>query len=217
MLRVNKTYILKKTNLVQANFVVQKRRKQKMSHKGEAYHASGAFLLDNPIRRLIQPPAELLEKLEINSGDVVMDFGCGPGYYTIEIAKKAKAVVAVDLSPVMLEKTQNKAAKAGVKNIQFLQSDGKNIQREDGSVDIILLVTVYHEVGESEAVLKEFSRILKPKGKLAIVEVIKKGIFPGAPVQNPDVLKAEIEAASFKLEQMLPYRSYGIFYFSKNP
>ena len=186
-----------------------------MSHKGEAYSASGAFFLDNPIRRLIQPPSELIEKLVINPNDVVVDFGCGPGYYTIELAKKAKGVVAVDLSAEMLKKAQNKAEKAGVKNIQFLQSEGTNIQIEDSSIDLVLLVTVYHEVGKSEAVLKEFGRILRPEGKLIIVEVIKKGIFPGAPVQNPDALKVEIEANNFKLKQMLPYRSYGIFFFAK--
>ena len=182
-----------------------------MTHKGHPYSASGAFFLDNPIRRLIQPPSELIEKLAINPNDVVVDFGCGPGYYTIELAKKAKRVVAVDLSPEMLKKAQNKAEKAGVKNIQFLQSNGTNIQLEGSSVGIILLVTVYHEVGESEAVSKEFNRILKPKGKLIIVEVIKKGIFPGAPVQNPEVLKAEIKSGNFKLEQMQPYKRYGIF------
>ena len=190
-------------------------RNVNMSHKGEAYSASGAFFLDNPIRRLIQPPSELIEKLTINPNDVIMDFGCGPGYYTIELAKKAKRVMAVDLSPEMLKKAQNKAEKAGVKNIQFLQSNGTNIQLEDSSVDMILLVTVYHEVGESEAVLKEFNRILKPEGKLIIVEVIKKGIFPGAPVQNPETLKAEIEAGNFKLKQMLPYNRYGIFFSTK--
>jgi ubiquinone/menaquinone biosynthesis C-methylase UbiE len=186
-----------------------------MSHKGEAYSASGAIFLDNPIRRWIQPPFKLIEKLGINLSDVAMDFGCGPGFYTIELAKKAKNVVAVDLSPEMLKKAQNKAAKAGVKNIQFLQSNGTNIQLEDGSVDLILLATVYHEVGENEAVLKEFSRILKPDGKLVVVEVIKKGIFPGAPVQNPEALTAEIEAGNFKLDRMLPYKMYGIFFFSK--
>ena len=186
-----------------------------MSHKGEAYSASGAIFLDNPIRRWIQPPSELIEKLAINPTDAVVDFGCGPGFYTIELAKKAKNVVAVDLSPEMLKKAQNKAAKAGVKNIQFLQSNGTSIQLENGSVDLILLVTVYHEVGENEAVLKEFSRILKPYGKLVVVEVIKKGILPGAPVQNPEALKAEFEAGNFAVEQMLPYKSYGIFFSTK--
>jgi len=186
-----------------------------MSHKGEAYSASSAFFLDNPIRRLIQPPSELIEKLVITPNDLVVDFGCGPGYFTIELAKKAKRVVAVDLSPEMLKKAQNKAEKAGTKNIQFLRSSGTNIQLEDNSVGMILLVTVYHEVGETEDVLKEFSRILKPEGKLIIVEVIKKSIFPGAPVQNPKALKTEIESGNFKLEQMLPYKSYGIFFLTK--
>ncbi len=186
-----------------------------MSHKGEAYSASGAFLLDNPIRRLIQPPIKLVEKLALNPTDVVVDFGCGPGYYTIELAKKAKKVVAVDLSLEMLKKAQRKAEKAGAKDIEFLQSDGKNLKLDDNSVDLILLVTVYHEVGESEVVLKEFGRVLEQEGKLIIVENIKKSIFPGAPVQNPDKLKSEIEAVNFKLEKLLPYKSYGILFFTK--
>ncbi len=186
-----------------------------MSHKGEAYSASGAIFLDNPIRRLIQPPSELIEKLSINANDVVMDFGCGPGYFTVELVKKAKSVIAVDLSPEMLNKARNKAKKAGANNIQFLQSDGTIVLLDEKSVDLILLVTVYHEVGESEAVLKEFGRILKPEGKLVIVEVIKRGIFPGAPVQNPETLKAEVESSNFKLKQMQPYKRFGIFFFTK--
>jgi hypothetical protein len=47
------------------------------------------------------------------------------------------------------------------------------------------------------------------------VEVVKKGILPGAPVQNPETLKAEIEAGGFKLEQLLPYRGYGMLFFAK--
>jgi ubiquinone/menaquinone biosynthesis C-methylase UbiE len=186
-----------------------------MSHKGEAYSASGAFFLDNPIRRLIQPPSELVDKLAINPDDVVVDFGCGPGYFTIELANRAKKVVAVDLSPEMLKKAQNKAAKAGLKNIQLLQSNGISIQLEDASVNLILLVTVYHEVGESEAVLNEFHRVLKSEGRLAIVEVIKKGILPSAPVQNPKMLTSEIESANFKLQNLIPYKSYGVFLFTK--
>jgi len=70
-----------------------------MSHKGEAYSASGAIFLDNPIRRWLQPSSELVEKLGINPGDVVMGFGCGLGFYTVELAKKAQRMMAVDLSP----------------------------------------------------------------------------------------------------------------------
>jgi ubiquinone/menaquinone biosynthesis C-methylase UbiE len=96
-----------------------------------------------------------------------------------------------------------------------LQSDGKTIQLNDNQVDLILLVTVFHEVSDSETVLKEFGRILKPTGKLAIVEVIKKGLFAFAPKQNPENLKAEVEAVNFKLQEMKPYKAYGVFLFTK--
>ena len=186
-----------------------------MSHKGEAYSASGAIFLDNPIRRMIQPPSDIIEKLAIKPDQVVLDFGCGPGFFTIDLAKKAQKVVAVDISSEMLNKVRKKAEKNKVDNIQFLQSDGKKIELKDSTVDLILLVTVYHEVGEHEIVLKEFGRILKPNGKLSIVEVIKKSILPGAPLQKPETLKSEIEAINYKLETITPYKNYGILIFSK--
>lgn len=74
-----------------------------MSHKNHAYPASGARLLDNPIRKLMQPPSELIEKLGITLEQTVMDFGCGPGYFTVGLARKAGNVIAVDLSVEMLK------------------------------------------------------------------------------------------------------------------
>jgi len=187
------------------------------THKQERpYPASLSFLLNNPIRRWLQPPTELLDKLEIKSTDVVMDFGCGPGYYTFEIAKRAKQAIAVDISGDMLKKVQAKATKTNTKNIQFVQSDGKNIQVENQSVDTVLLVTVYHEIHDHEAVLKQFNRILKPDGKLVIVEAVKKSRFAGAPVQDSDALKGEIEGPSFfKLKETLPYKKYIVLLFVK--
>jgi ubiquinone/menaquinone biosynthesis C-methylase UbiE len=190
-----------------------------MSHKGHAFPASQAWMLDNWIRRILQPPFELVKKLAITPEDTVLDFGCGPGYYLPEIAKRAKTVIAVDISPEMLAKAQAKVAKTKAKNVQFIQTDGKNVQVPDNSVDKMLLVTVYHEIGENETALKEFHRILKADGKLVVVEIIKKGLLPGGPIQNPDTLKKEIEAGGFKLEQMQPYKLFGIFFFTnaKNP
>ncbi len=187
-----------------------------MSHGDHTYPASGAWLLDNPIRRLVQPPSELIKKLDIRSTDVVMDFGCGPGFYTMALAKKARMVLAVDLSPQMLKKAQMKAEKSGVTNIRFIRSDGKSLQVEDGSVDIIFLVTVFHEVGDKGVVLREFSRALKPYGKLIIVEVVKKGLLPGAPIQNPQAITSEVEKEKLKLEKMVSIKRYGAFFFTKS-
>jgi len=186
-----------------------------LSQKGHPFPAAEAWMLDNWIRRLLQPPSQLVGKLGILPDDVVMDFGCGPGYYTIEIAKRARAAIAVDISSEMLQKAQNKATKSGIKNIQFLQSDGKQLQPSESSVDKILLVTVYHELADSHEILKEFRRILKPQGFLVIVEVVKKMLFVGAPIQNPENLKSEIQAEGFAFLKMLPYKSFGMLFFAK--
>lgn len=67
---------------------------------------------------------ELIGKLAIHPTDVVVDYGCGPGFFTLELARRAQTVIAIDLSAKMLQKAKNKAAKAGAQNIRFLQSNG---------------------------------------------------------------------------------------------
>jgi len=174
-------------------------------------------MLDNPFRRLIEPPDQIVGKLMLTSEMTVVDFGCGPGHFILELAKRSRKVVAVDLQAGMLKKAKHKAEKAGVCNVEFLQSNGAAIELPDSSVDLIMLFTVFHEIGDSTTVLKEFSRILKPSGKVAIVEVIKKMYRLAAPLQNPDALQAKVESeGTFKLEKIEPYKSYGIFFFKKN-
>lgn len=79
-----------------------------------------------------------------------------------------------------------------------------------------MLFTVFHEVADTEAALREFHRILKLSGRLTIAESIKKSLT-GAPHQNPAALQAHVEAYRFKLQKMEPYKSYGIFFFTKAP
>ncbi len=186
-----------------------------MHRQEHPYPASAAFLLDNPFRRLIQPPSRLIDRLNIEDFEVIVDFGCGPGYYTVELAKRAKQVIAVDVSSDMLKKAENKIQHAGANNVLFLQSSGTRIQLESASVDVVLLITVYHEVAEPEATLAEFRRILKPHGKLIIAEVIKRGLLSAAPLQNPKALEEDVMRGGFKLQKTLPYDSYGVFFFSK--
>ena len=81
---------------------------------------------------------------------------------------------------------------------------------------MILLVTVFHEVGNSEDVLKEFDRILKPTGRLAIIEITKKSAFAFAPIQKPEKIRAKVEANKFKLQELKPYKAYSVFLFAKS-
>jgi ubiquinone/menaquinone biosynthesis C-methylase UbiE len=86
------------------------------SKRGRVCPHQGAFLLDNWIRRILQPPGKLLQGF-IDYGDTVVDLGCGPGFFTIPMARRVGPegrVVAVDLQPPMLDHVRRKAARCGV-------------------------------------------------------------------------------------------------------
>lgn len=159
-----------------------------------------AFTLNNWIRRLLSPPEELISKLDVGADDVIVDFGCGPGFFTIPLAKVARKVVGIDVSPRMLEKAASNASKSKV-TVEFVRSDGTEIRLADESVDIILLYHVFHEVEERSKVLREFLRIMRPSGRLAIVERTRgHGVLSarlGPPIVNEDEVIKELERAGF--------------------
>ena len=172
-----------------------------------------AFTLDNPVRRFLDQPEQLIGKLGVNPDDTVLDFGCGPGYFLIPLAQVARRAIGVDVSPRMLEKGSRKAKEKGV-SVELLQSDGTGIRLEDGSVDLIFLNHVFHEVDDKPRVLGEFRRILKPLGRLAIVERTREpgrllGNM-GPPVVDEKRLIGEIQQAGFRFAQTIAHRNTSI-------
>jgi ubiquinone/menaquinone biosynthesis C-methylase UbiE len=166
-----------------------------------------AFALNNPIRRILSPPTRLLGKLDIAPSSVVLDFGCGPGFFLIPIAEIAAKTIGVDVSPRMLKKSADQANKNGV-NVELLESDGTDIPLPDNSVDLILLVHVFHEVNNKDRVLDEFSRTLRPSGRVAIVErTAQGGVLPckfGPPVVNESEIREQIRKSRFTLKNSIP-------------
>jgi ubiquinone/menaquinone biosynthesis C-methylase UbiE len=166
-----------------------------------------AFTLNNRVRRSLEPPDRLISKLCLRAGDVVVDFGCGTGFYTIPIAKVVARTIAVDISPRMLERTDSHARKSGV-TVELLRSDGVEIKLGDESVDLIFLNHVFHEVVDKQRVLNEFLRILKPSGRLAIVEKTRGGLFSGKlgpPIIDQTEVIQDLERAGFSLDETISY------------
>jgi ubiquinone/menaquinone biosynthesis C-methylase UbiE len=171
-----------------------------------------AFTLNNRVRRLLEPPDRLVSQLGLKATDVVVDFGCGPGFYTIPIARGAARTIAVDVSSHMLEKTVSNAKKNQV-TVEALASDGTAIKLDDGIVDLIFLSHVFHEVANRPKVLSEFLRIMKRSGRLAIVEKTRGGLLawaPGPPIIDQAKIVQELERAGFRFTQIIPYGSNSI-------
>jgi len=162
-------------------------------------YSSLSFVLNDLLRRWLIPPRRILDSLSLKASDTVIDFGCGTGFFTIPFAKQARRVVAIDAQAVALEEAKKYAAKSKVK-VEFFQNDGKNIPLPDSVADLVFLRRVYHELDDKQAVLRELTRLLKPNGRLAIIEKTEKKLMPIGP---PVVPVFEIETAMQNVRLMV--------------
>jgi ubiquinone/menaquinone biosynthesis C-methylase UbiE len=124
------------------------------------------------VRRLIHNPDTILEGL-VGEGQIVLDIGCGMGYFTIPMARRVGPdgrVIAVDLQPQMLEKVVQRARRAGLAGrIHIHQSQPERIGLE-GRVDFALAFWMVHEVPDQEAFLSQVYHLLKEGGRFLLVE-----------------------------------------------
>ncbi len=122
--------------------------------------------LEFRLRDLLHPPAGILRDIGIQLGMSVLDFGCGPGSFSLAAAKLVgpKGVVfAVDTNPLAPKTTGCAARRRRLENAHPISSDRiKNLSR--GSIDATLLYDVLHEIDEPQPVFAESSRLLKPGG-----------------------------------------------------
>ena len=127
----------------------------------------------------------------------MLDFGCGPGFYTIPFAKVAHDVVAVDIQTKMLQRVSKYAEKNNVR-VRTIQSNGQSIPLPEGSFNIIFLSGVYHELAEKRIVLTELKRLLKPGGRIIVRERSEAGhLAPGCPAIEPGEVSEDLRAAGF--------------------
>ncbi len=129
------------------------------------------------LRDLFYPPNYVLNDVEIQPGYTVLDFGCGPGSYSIATAEQVNdtgKVIAVDIHPQALKKVRKKAEKKGLTNIKTIISDCET-GLPSNSVDVILLYYIFNDLENPDKVLHELYRVLKPQGILSFSEYnIKK-------------------------------------------
>jgi len=128
--------------------------------------------LDSKIRKLLQNPQKILSPY-LEPGMTVLDIGCGPGVFSIEMAKMVGAagrVIAADLQEGMLEKLAGKIKGTELeKMIGLHKCENERIGVSD-KVDFALAFYMVHEVPDKTSFLKEVHSILKPGGKALIVE-----------------------------------------------
>jgi ubiquinone/menaquinone biosynthesis C-methylase UbiE len=128
--------------------------------------------LDNRIRRWFQHPQKILGPY-IAEGMTVLDLGCGSGFFTIDMARmvgESGRVIASDLQQGMLQKLGEKIQGTGFEDRITLHKCEETRIGVSEDVDFVLAFYMLHEVGNQKACLMEIGSILKPNGRLLIVE-----------------------------------------------
>ena len=124
---------------------------------------------------------------ELRDGETVLDLGSGAGFDAFLSAMKVGKnglVIGVDMTPEMVEKAKENAAKLGVNNVDFRHGDIEHLPVDDNSVDAIISNCVINLSPNKQAVFQEAFRVLKRGGRLAISDILKKGDFSESIKQN---------------------------------
>lgn len=143
-----------------------------------------SFIVDSKWRKKIQPAKKIIEISGMKAGMTVLDFGCGPGTYTIDFAKATGnqgKVYAADIQPKMIEKLLKKLEQSNNQNIQNIETkitDAYNLPFPDKFFDIMFMIGVLPEIPDRARALKEAKRVLKNSGALVISEVIFDPDYP---------------------------------------
>jgi len=171
----------------------------------EVMDASGASWLDRRERDLEEAPDEALDIIGIKKGWVVADIGAGSGYMTVKLAKRvgsAGIVYAADIQPAMIEMLQKRVTAAKLTNFRPIVGAVDDPKLPAAAIDLALMVDVYHELSQPQAMLRRLLEALKPNGRLVLLEYRKEDpSIPIRPEHKMSVAEArlELEAEGFKL------------------
>jgi precorrin-6B methylase 2 len=171
---------------------------------------AGAEWLERPEREAEEAPGKAIAALRLEPGLVVADIGAGSGYYTVRMARAvgpAGRVYATDIQPGMLDLLRRNVSRAGLDNVTAVLGAPDDPRLPAASIDVALMVDVYHELSAPQAFLRRLRPALKPDGRLVLLEFRKedRGV-PILEVHKMSVaeVRQELEAEGFRLEAVLP-------------
>jgi SAM-dependent methyltransferase len=184
----------------------------------------GAAWLDREERDIEEAPDAAIDALDLKPGMVVADIGAGSGYMTVRLAKKVGPtgkVYGEDIQPEMIAFLQKRLRNERLGNVVPLLGLTDDPKLPDESLDLELLVDVYHEFAEPQKMLRGLRRGLKPGGRLVLLEYRKED--PSVPIRIEHKMtvaeaKLEVEAEGFTLSNVdtrLPRQH--ILIFTKRP
>ena len=181
--------------------------------------AAGADWLERNNRNEEENTRLAISKLPITSKSVVADIGAGSGYYTFRIAQKLTEgkVYAVEIQDEFINLLKENQLQKGIKNVEIVKGTEQNPNLPANSIDLAIMVDVYHELAYPQEMLSALLTALKPDGKILLLEY--KAEDPDVAIKELHKMSVkqvnkEMEANGFKLftrEDFLPMQHFLVY------
>lgn len=171
--------------------------------------AAGAPWLERAEREIEDRPSLAVKLLRLAPGQAVADIGAGAGYYT-ELLSKAVGpggkVYATDIQPEMIRLLEQRVRRRRLANVVTVLSTETGPRLPPESLDLALMVDVYHELAYPQQALRRIRESLKPGGRLALIEFRKED--PSVPIREEHKMsvaeaRAEVEPEGFAFDRVL--------------
>jgi ubiquinone/menaquinone biosynthesis C-methylase UbiE len=169
----------------------------------------GAGWLERPEREDEEAPSKALDALELKPGMVVADIGAGSGYYSTRIARRVGPtgrVYATDIQQGMIDILDRRIKSEGLTNITTVLGGMDDPRLPPASIDLAIMVDVYHELQQPQVFLQRLKETFKPNGRLVLLEFRKED--PKVPIlevhkMSVAEVKQEMEAEGFVLDKVI--------------
>jgi predicted methyltransferase len=182
--------------------------------------SAGADWLVRPERESEEHPGQAIDELALKRGMAVADIGAGVGYYTWRLAERvgpAGVVYGEDIQQDMLDGLGKTVQAHHLKNVRAVLGTFDDPKLPANSLDLALLVDVYHEFSEPEKMLDHIRDALKPGGRLVLLEY--RAEDPNVPIRpehkmTVQQVRAEVEPEGYRFDktiEVLPWQHIIIF------
>lgn len=155
--------------------------------------------LDNPARDAWQHPDDVVAALELRAGMTVADVGAGTGYFTVRLSRAVPdgQIIATDIEPDMVRYLAERAQREGLANIRAVRAGADDPNLAPASVDRILVVDVWHHLGDRARYAAGLAAALRPGGRLAIVDFTAAATHGPPPAHRlaPAAIVADLQTA----------------------
>jgi len=192
---------------------------QTSAHSSHSFRGAEKWsqVFDDPARDAWQKPDDVIRALKLAPEALVADIGAGTGYFAVRLARAVPKgrVYGVDAEPDMVRYLSERAQREGLANLTAVAAKPADPSLP-APVDLVILVDTYHHVPDRERYFRDLKKVLKPGGRLAIVDfTLDSPVGPPKRARIPaDRVKQELARAGYALAEehgFLPNQYFLVF------